>query len=833
MADTRDTSDARLRATGEDRGPLGVPVVAWLLGGAALVTILFYREFIFHPGRLLFGSDMLLEGFPLRRFFVDQLRDGHDIPLWTPYVYGGMPYVALLPGPLFYPTTLLYFLLPLYRAIGWTFVLHTFLAGAFGYFLGRSFRLRPWAAAVCGTSFMLTGYVTSHLYGGQDGRMFAMTLIPLALGMLERGLRSGEIRWFAGLGLAVGLQILTPHAQIVYFSSLALVLYVLHHLAFRVRSGEGEGVDRYLLPTAKVAAAFVAAAALGAIQLLPTFALLDHVTRQATESGYAFAASFALPWQELTAPFLPDLIGSLGTYWGSNPLKLHTEYMGAVPVSLALLAFAASLGSVLRSEERRAVWFLSGGSLLGVLFALGAKTPVHRIAYALLPMIGSFRAPAMMMAPVVVFVSLLAGFGWEAVLAARAGGRDPGPKDRGSPAGVQGGGGLLPASPVWLAVLGAPFLLLGLAAALAPSGLLEWVRLAWYPRGWPRQPSAELEAALRTGGLLLLAGFGVAWGLGLAVARRRVPPVAVLLVLLVTAVDLWRVDARYLEVAPADAVLGEDEIIRTLEAEAAPGERIWAFQDEPPMYRENQFMYWGLSSATGNQKFILDPYFRLVGTIRPDDGLRRHAAALIPLLDVTYLVTRTEQSEEVFERRAEADGRILYRVRGGFPHAWFPARVETVADTSEARTRVWSNPAPLDVAFVETDPATVLGPSAAGPPGAGAGSARLTAYRADEVELEVEAETGGLLVVSEIHQSGWHAFVDDVEVPMWRTDVALRGVGVPSGTHRVRFCYRSAAFVTGAWLSAIAATGLLLVLALGGRLTPAGAGVSDGGASST
>lgn len=811
MTETRDVDEgARAGTTGGGR----VPAAVWFLAGAALVTILFYRDFIFHPGRLLFGSDMLLEGFPLREFFVEEIRSGRGIPLWTPHVYGGMPYVALLPGPIFYPSTILYFLLPLYRAIGWTFVLHTFLGGAFGYFLGRSFRLRRWAAAVCGGSFLLTGYVTSHLYGGQDGRMFAMALIPLAFGMLERALRTGRPRWLAGLALAVGLQTLTPHTQIVYFSTLALGLYVVCDVAARFR--EGQGAARALRPAAAVAVALVGAAALGAIQWLPTFALLDRVTRQATEQGYAFASSFALPWQEITALFLPDVVGSLGTYWGSNPLKLHTEYLGAVPVALASLALVASWGRTLSASHRRAVWFLAGASILGLLFALGAATPVHRVAYLLVPMMGSFRAPAMMMGPVAVFVSLLAGLGWQAVLDRR----DAVTGEEGPPA----------PSVVALGLVAAPILLLGLAAAVSPDGLLGWVREAWYPEGWPRGPAPELAAALRVSGLFLLAGFGVAWGVGLAVARRRLPPGAVAVVLLVCVVDLWRVDARYLEVSPAADLLAEDDIIRTLKAEAGPGERIWALQAERPMYRENQFMYWGLSSATGNQKFLLDPYARLVGGIRPDDGLARHAQALIPLLDVSWLVSRSEQRSEVFERRAEAGGKILYRIRGELPHAWFPSRVETVGDTAEARTRVWGAPSPLDVAYVETAPGTVLGPPPEAAPAAGAGVARVVSYAPDRIELEAQASAGGLLVVSEVHHPGWHAFVDDVEVPIWRTDVALRGVTVPAGTHRIRFVYASAAFTGGAWLSGAALVVLVILVATGDRFRRPRAEAASGGA---
>ena len=187
----------------EEHERRGFPVFWAFLGAAVLVTILFYRDFIFHSDRLLAGSDMLLEGYPLRKFFVDEIIAARGVPLWTPHVYAGMLYVALLPGPIFCPSTLLYFVMPLSRTIGWTFVLHTFLAAVFAYFMGRSFRLRPWASAVCGSSFMLTGYVASHLLGGQDGRMFAMTLVPLAFGMLERGLRTGDLRWYCGLALTV------------------------------------------------------------------------------------------------------------------------------------------------------------------------------------------------------------------------------------------------------------------------------------------------------------------------------------------------------------------------------------------------------------------------------------------------------------------------------------------------------------------------------------------------------------------------------------------------------------------------------------------------------
>jgi SAM-dependent methyltransferase len=766
-------------------------LVTWLfLGGAALVSLLFYRDFILHPDRLLFGTDMIGEGFPLRRFAVDELRAGRGIPLWTPYVYGGMPYVALLPGPLFYPSSLLYLVMPLYRAIGWTFVLHTFLAGGFGYFLARSFRLRPSAAAVCGTSFMLTGYVMSHLYGGHDGRIFAMVLFPLALGSLERALRTADVRWWALLAGAVGLQILTPHTQLMYFSSLALGLYLVFHLTARARRGE---VREYARPVAGFVAAFALAAGLGAAQLLPTLGLLDHVVRAASERGYEFAASWALPPQEISALVLPDLIGSLPeNYWGRNPFKLHIEYMGVIPVALAMLALVGSFAPRDGTQERRVVWFLAGVTLVGLLFALGGATPVHRLAYAIVPMMKSFRAPAMMMGVVAALVALLAGFGWQTVLAARRTG-----SGKHDPPGV---GVLRPR--VAIVLLSAPFLLLGLAAALSPAGLLDFAYHAWFPEGWPRRPSSELEEALRTGGLFLVGGWVLTLGVAEAVARRRVGGATVLVLLLFTVADLWRIDARYVRTVPAAEVLRRDPVVDRLAERLEPGQRAWALEG----FRPNDFLYFRIPTPDGSQKFLLRWSASLLGGIRPAEGLAGRPVPLWALFDVRYLVARSGLESPLLE---ELPGGGLYAVRDTVPHAYFPERVELAADTADALRRTLAIESPVRETILERVQGAGFSDDGRVPQ-AGAGTASVVRYEPDEIVLEVEAERAGLLVVSEIWHPGWQARIDGVETPVWRANTAFRAVEVPMGEHEVGFRYESPAYRIGSVTS-----GLSLVLLLG------------------
>ena len=759
----------------------------WFLAGAALVTLFFYRDFVFHPERLISGSDMLFEGISLRRFYVDEIQAGRGVPLWVPNVYGGIPFVGLLPGPIFYPSTVLYFLIPLHRAIGWTFVLHTFLGGAFGYFLARSFRLRSSSAVVCGASFMLTGYVTSHLYGGHDGRMFAMTLVPLALGLLNRALESGEARWFCGLALTIAVQAFTPHTQVMYFSSLVLAVFFLFHLAFRVpRPRNGGDARAYVRSIVGFALTVVASIALAGPQLFPVLSLLENVTRAASESGYDFAASWALPPQEVTALFLPDLIGSLGGYWGQHPFKLHTEYLGSVPLALAVLGLSAGIRSGLPGEQRRIVAFLGVASLVGLLFALGAATPVHRIAYTVLPLIGSLRAPAMMIGPVAVFVALLAAYGWEAVLNRRE-----------ADSGIS-----------WIpfALVGGPIVLLGIWATLDPGGLADFVRLSWYPEGWLRQPRPGTASALRANGLVLVAGFSLAWGVSWAVSRRRLTPFALVPVLAFGVLDLWRVDARYLDVQVAEAVLAPDPVVKAIQEGAEPGERVWAPNLGGPVrnYRPNELAFYGIASATGRQKFLLQPYSTLVGGIVPDEGLLLDPVR--SLLNVRYFIATAAQ--EGVEPLAAASGRYLYELPAGSGYAFFPGEIETVANASEAVARTWENPDPETLSVVEPIPGQPA-------PAAGRGSAEVVRYEPGRIELEVEAEEAGLLAVSEIHDPGWRALVDGVETVVWRTNTAFRGVRIPEGQHRLVFEYRSSSFRIGVWtcLATLLLMAIVLVMA--------------------
>ena len=94
---------------------------------------------------------------------------------------------------------------------------------------------------------------------------------------------------------------------------------------------------------------------------------------------------------------------------------------------------------------------------------------------------------------------------------------------------------------------------------------------------------------------------------------------------------------------------------------------------------------------------------------------------------------------------------------------------------------------------------------------------RAQSFGHERIELEVELDGEGLLVVTEQHFPGWVARVDGAPRELLRVDSAFRGVPLRPGDRRVELVYRPASLRWGAGLS-LAALVALLVLVLSSLL---------------
>ena len=77
-------------------------------------------------------------------------------------------------------------------------------------------------------------------------------------------------------------------------------------------------------------------------------------------------------------------------------------------------------------------------------------------------------------------------------------------------------------------------------------------------------------------------------------------------------------------------------------------------------------------------------------------------------------------------------------------------------------------------------------------------------------EIDVQASSGGWLVVAESWAPGWRAWVNGREVDVARVDHALRWISLPPGDSVVRMRYAPSALRTGALISLVALIAALL-----------------------
>ncbi|MEJ7763795.1 MAG: YfhO family protein, partial [Thermomicrobiales bacterium] len=92
----------------------------------------------------------------------------------------------------------------------------------------------------------------------------------------------------------------------------------------------------------------------------------------------------------------------------------------------------------------------------------------------------------------------------------------------------------------------------------------------------------------------------------------------------------------------------------------------------------------------------------------------------------------------------------------------------------------------------------------------------MTRYEPDAVSIVTTAASPGLLVVSEVYERGWRAYVDGARVDVLPTHHALRGVPIPAGEHTVEMRYEPLALRVGLPISVLTAAAMVLILAAAG-----------------
>ena len=351
------------------------------VAGLFLLLAVVYWKLLFFPSRFVWFDhyDLTELQIPRLQFFARSLHAGH-FPLWSPHIWLGQPVLGSgQPGPLNPLIILFARLLPLrdgllsFAELNWLYVTLHFLAALFAYRFCRYLALPVLPSLLGAVAFSCTGFLGSAAWLDITS---AVALTPLIFYFAFRlWTEDGILKNAAPLGLVLGISWWTGHHEIPMILCYAVLLgsacVAVTGKSWRVIKG--------------TVLAYALAIPISAIQTLP-FYEFGHASRRwvgaanpigwADKVPYDVHARYSLPWMGLAEFFAP----------GGAPEDHWTAFAGVTVIVLAIVAL------IYRWSDRRVrmLVFLTLGS---VIDALGANTPLHRLAYAVLPLVEKARSP--------------------------------------------------------------------------------------------------------------------------------------------------------------------------------------------------------------------------------------------------------------------------------------------------------------------------------------------------------------------------------------------------------------------------------------------------------
>jgi hypothetical protein len=408
--------------------------LAWLALALAALAILWPLGL---TNRVLAGVDALTYFTPYWAYRMAELRAGH-LPLWDPYLFLGVPFLANPQAAVLYPLHWPLSWLSPAQALVWSALLHVWLAAGFTYtFARRSLRLNRPAAWLAGLIFGLGGFTLARVEN--VNQLNALAWLPALLWLLDETARPADwrrrIRWGTALAVALAMQLLAGHTQTAFINLVGWGLYAVYPVGKLVF---GKLVDWYIgklgagrpqgptcrftnLPILSLLA-ILPALLLAAAQLLPSLEL-NNLGLRTTGLPYRQAVSFSLRPRLLLHTFLPPFGGGLAETFGSEGYAEFVGYVGIIGLALAVVGMV----SIWRGRQHKTpnpqspIPNAHGAALIllaavGLFLALGAYNPFYYLLWRFVPGFALFRAPARWLALYALGMAGLAGVGLDAWL---------------------------------------------------------------------------------------------------------------------------------------------------------------------------------------------------------------------------------------------------------------------------------------------------------------------------------------------------------------------------------------------------------------------------------
>jgi hypothetical protein len=731
-------------------------------------------------------------------------KEGGTI-LWTNALFGGMPaYTISNPTE---PVIIKHIRKPNNPFIWSQIFLYVFCA----FIMLKSFEVRTWLALIGAIGI---GFATENftiLAVGHNTKAAAVGYLPLVIAGCQYLFRKRHLLGLTVLSAGFALQIYVNHVQITYYGGFMVVLFFIFMLVEYIKQKRLK--DYLLAATLALAGAGIA---LGANSL--NLLLLQEYAQESIRGESAltmtkstdgktdvqngltmdYVFSYSMGWTDFMATIIPNYSGGdsdkLGLYYGDIGSTSGPKYIGA---SLFILM---CIGLVLVPGMKK--WWLISTILLTIILSMGGNnfTGINEWMYHNFPMYNKFRAPSMMIVLIQLSAGLLAILGLENLIT------NIKTIDL-KKVSIAGGSGILLL--LILTFTGTAFNDFNSNPKETKNGLYDAdaqfaMRQIQMQGGQPdamsidrfkdRLSDMRITEMKKDGMRSLFFALSVLLFLFLLYKGKLQMKYALLLIGLLVTADMWFVGKRYLD---NDDFKKKQVLAQPFQPYAADTEIL----KDKSYYRvldltqstlnSNRCAYFHKSiggySAAKIRRFqdLWDWY--LMDDLR-EGNLQNNA--IFNMMNMKYFI---------YPNQREKGGAPQYGInRNALGNAWFLKDIQVVKNADSALLALGT----LDTKYsgiVENEFADLIAKESSTD---SAATITFDSYHPEKLEYTYTSNTGGNIAFSEVfYDKGWKSYLDGEEVAHYRLNYILRGLSVPSGTHKITFKFEPKTYVLGSSLA--------------------------------
>ncbi len=793
--------------------------------GIFLLLVVFYFTPVWQ-GKTLLQSDVMQARGSQKEIFDYREKDGKT-PLWTNSMFGGMPTYQIWYD---HANNITSHIGPAIRAVfpPPSDVLLLFLLG--GYFLFSVLKIRPWLAALGAVAIAFSSYNLIYVEAGHINKAYAIAYMAPIIGAVILCYRGSKFWGPALLALFLALEIRANHIQMTYYLFLALLVLVGFELYYAIKDKK---LKEFVQATGLQLIGVVIAVLINASVLFPTYEYSKETIRgkanisktdESGKSGSGLEKEYAYAWSqgigENLTFLIPNAYGGRSTgvldensnvvkaltkvgapqgealqlarsyfptYWGEKSFTSGPWYFGAGIVFLAILG--------LFIVNNRLKWWIVAATLLTILLSFGRHFPlISDLFFDYFPMYNKFRAVESILVIPSVLIPMLAVMAVNELLLRET---------------------QIPNLDKKVLYTGGAVAAVCLLFALMPSMLdlrtsehQQYVG-ALQQMVQDQNMANELANALLKDRASLVSKdawrsfFIVALTLGLVwffLKKKLNATVLIAALAVITLVDLWTVDKRYLnnesfvDKSTYDRPIPEREVDQLIHMDKDLSYRVFdlttsPFQDASASYFHKSIGGYHAAKLMRFQE-VLEQQFN--NNINED---------VLDMLNVRYVITKDPSNKsDKIQRRSSALG-----------NAWFVESVNFV-NSNNAEMEALGTIDPKKVAVVNEGFKNKF--SDKGVTKSANAEITLTSYHPDTLKYEYTSPAEGFAVFSEIYyDKGWKAYIDGEEAPIIRADYLLRGLQLPGGNHKVEFVFAPDSMRISNIISLIASIVLVIGLA--------------------